>query len=116
MRAKVALLLPRSVSGPSPWLRRREEGRGGLLELDARLALADLTNDEGPHAVVFQLPLYAVSVVGSDDDDKTDAHIEDLEHLGFLNVAQLLQPAEHGRNRPRSLLEEHPSSRRQDAR
>src|SRR5439155_8397694 len=70
----------------------QDRSGGGLLELDAGLALADLADEEGLHAIVHQLTLHTLAVVAAHDDHEADPHIEDPVHLRFVDVAQLLEP------------------------
>src|SRR5262245_29809661 len=78
--------------GPGPGARRLAPGfisvalraqrrgawgaRGHSLPLDARLALADLPDDAGGDPVLLQLALDALGVVGADDEDEADPHVE----------------------------------------
>src|SRR5436189_573634 len=84
-------------------------------EFHPRLAFAHLADDKRRHPFLFQLPLDALRVVTAHDYHEADAAVEDVVHLGLLDVAQFLQPIDDRRHRP-TAAQNYLAPRRQDAR
>ena len=58
-----------------------------ILELDPRLALANLADYEGGHTIVGELTDQAIDEIGTDDGDEADAHVEDAVHFVVRHAA-----------------------------
>src|SRR5262245_6198228 len=72
-RARAFSLFPK----PSP--------RGSLLHLHARFARDHFADHEGRNAQLLELPLNALGEVAADDNDETDAVVENGVHLALFD-------------------------------
>ena len=107
---------PSGFAWPSPlcllWLPLFYTREPRSNELDARFAFAHLADLECRDALIRELALNALCVIRTNDHRETDAHVEDAEHLVLVDVAELLQPAEHRRHWPTAFVQEHTAVRR----
>lgn len=85
------------------------KGDFGRVLLPATEALAVLNGADEGGAVALSANEFedGVGVVGADGEDHSDAHVEDVIHFVFGDLAESLQPAESGRDSPAVTVEDH---------
>jgi GH43 family beta-xylosidase len=107
-----------AMSANSVWP-NHDNNRVERSPLDPRhllVSLHRLANRPTDEARLRELQLNALRVVRTHHKHKPDAHVEHVEHLGILHIAELLQPGEHRRHGPTAAVDHHAHAHGQNTR